>query len=64
MRCMTRIIVIGLLLLTVTTISNAEPLLVGCDTDIKPFVYKDADGKITGFEIDLWDSASPSGWFQ
>lgn len=35
---------------------GAQTLVVGCDTDFKPFVFTGADGKTTGFDIELWDA--------
>jgi glutamine transport system substrate-binding protein len=35
-------------------IGYAETLVVGCDHSFKPFVFKDKQGKLTGFDIDLW----------
>jgi glutamine transport system substrate-binding protein len=34
---------------------QAKPLIVGCDTGFKPFVFIGPDGNYTGFDIDLWD---------
>ena len=35
-------------------VSYAETLIVGCDQSFKPFVFKGSDGKLSGFDIDLW----------
>jgi glutamine transport system substrate-binding protein len=35
---------------------QAKPLIVGCDTGFKPFVFIGPDGNYTGFDIELWDS--------
>lgn len=38
------------------SLALAKTLRVGCDIDVKPFVFKDEQGKISGFEIDLWQA--------
>lgn len=40
------------------TAAAAGPLTVGCDTDFKPFCFRDANGNITGFDVDLWDAVA------
>jgi glutamine transport system substrate-binding protein len=37
---------------------QAKPLIVGCDTGFKPFVFIGPDGNYTGFDIELWDSVA------
>lgn len=37
-------------------ITQAETLIVGCDTDFKPFEFRGEDGKYIGFDIDIWDA--------
>lgn len=34
----------------------AKPMVVAHDTNFKPFEFKGADGKYTGFDIELWES--------
>ena len=43
-----------LILIIFPGVSQAEPLIIGCDHSFKPFVFKGKDGKHTGFDIDLW----------
>lgn len=43
-----------LILLIFPGVSHAETLTIGCDHSFKPFVFKGKDGKLTGFDIDLW----------
>lgn len=38
--------------------ANAETLYVGTDTAFVPFEYKGADGRYTGFDIELWDAVA------
>jgi glutamine transport system substrate-binding protein len=37
---------------------QAESLIVGCEKDLKPFVFVGNDGRYTGFEIDVWDEVA------
>ena len=43
-----------LIFLVFSGVSYAETIIVGCDQRFKPFVFKGNDGKLTGFDIDLW----------
>ena len=45
--------VLLMLLLTVTSAFAAEPLKIGIDTNLRPFVYQEADGEIVGFDVDV-----------
>jgi glutamine transport system substrate-binding protein len=47
-----------ILLGILTNITQAETLMVGCDTDFKPFEFKGDDGKYIGFDIDIWDAVA------
>ncbi len=44
------------LAVTVPTRTWAQPIVVGCDAHLEPFEFKGADGKYTGFDIDLWEA--------
>ena len=50
------LIVFSLIWLLLPGAGHAETLVVGCDHSFKPFVFKDKDGKLVGFDIDLWDA--------
>jgi glutamine transport system substrate-binding protein len=45
-----------IILIAITHATQAETLVVGCDTDFKPFEFKGNDGKYIGFDIDIWDA--------
>jgi len=45
---------------TVLNVLRAEPLIVGCERDLKPFAFAGPDGRYTGFDIDLWDEVAKS----
>ena len=50
------LMVLGIVLLVGVGSLQAKPLMVGCDTGFKPFVFIGPDGKYTGFDIELWES--------
>jgi len=49
-------VLVTLLLCAGLVSANAETLYVGTDTAFVPFEYKGADGRYTGFDIELWDA--------
>lgn len=50
------------LLLSLSTAGQlqAEPLVVGCENNLKPFVFVDDQGTFTGFDIDVWREIAKS----
>ena len=42
------------LVLGLSSVAFAAPLVVGHDTNFKPFEFKDESGNYTGFDIELW----------
>lgn len=55
MRVIVKTVLAVIILLTAGTGSLwAQPLIVGCDTGIKPFVYIGPEGDYTGFDVELW----------
>ena len=55
MRTILNLFITTALLLMVTGLLQAETIIVGCDKNFKPFVFKDKAGKYSGFDIDVWD---------
>jgi len=49
-------LMVSLLVVMTVGVCPAKTLVVGCDTNFMPFEFKGADGKYTGFDIDLWDA--------
>lgn len=39
---------------------QAETLVVGCDQNLKPFVFADEQGNYAGFDIDVWQEIAKS----
>ena len=55
MRAIVKTVLAVIILLTAGTgLLWAQPLIVGCDTGMKPFVYIGPEGDYTGFDIELW----------
>ncbi|MBN1849865.1 MAG: transporter substrate-binding domain-containing protein [Deltaproteobacteria bacterium] len=38
--------------------AQAEDLVVGCDTNFKPFEFQGPDGKYIGFDMDVWKAVA------
>lgn len=56
MRTILNLFITTVLLLMATGLLQAETIIVGCDKHFKPFVFKDKNGKYSGFDIDVWDA--------
>ena len=49
-------LMVSLLIVMTVGVCPAKTLVVGCDTNFMPFEFKGADGKYTGFDIELWEA--------
>lgn len=49
------VLLMALLFVLCCGAAHADKLRVGVDTAFVPFEFKGADGKYTGFDVDLWD---------
>ena len=51
---------LGLVVLACGGVIHAEMLTVGCDQNLRPFVFVDEQGIYTGFDIDIWNEIAGS----
>lgn len=49
---------LAVLLVALSQIALAGDLVVGCDTDFKPFEFKGDNGKYIGFDMDIWEAVA------
>lgn len=58
MHCLRRLFILAIAIFTISFTSSCDNdktrnLLIVCSEDAEPFAYRDADGELTGFEVEL-----------
>ncbi len=48
------LLAVAFLCLNTAGLLQADSLIVGCEQNLKPFVFVDEQGNYTGFDIDMW----------